>query len=171
MKGRLAVRGKEEKLNSQTNETREIQSKNLFKVRPLTFKFQIVQLITIIAENGRWLARSSDIGEQQIWGTKCSCCPNLDYKKPFHFLISWKQWTGTTVSCTAIPALGLMTGKNLESPDCRLNFLPRPTVTQSQIQSMFFISCYWMDLVHNNMFEKMATIILLLMFCLIRFSS
>lgn len=45
---------------------------------------------------------------------------NLDYKKPFHFLISWKRWTGTTVSCTVLPALGLMTGKNLKSPDCRL---------------------------------------------------
>lgn len=60
--------------------------------------------------------------EQQIWGTKCNCCPNQDYKKSFHFLISWKQSTGTTVSCTALAALGLMTGENLS----RVNFLPRP---------------------------------------------
>lgn len=32
------------------------------------------------------------------------------------------------MSCTALPALGLMTEKNLKSPDCRVNFLPRPKV-------------------------------------------
>lgn len=66
------------------------------------------------------VALITDIRESRIRGTGCNCCPNLDYKKSFHFLISWKQWTGTTVSCTALPALELMTGKNLKSPDCCL---------------------------------------------------
>lgn len=52
--------------------------------------------------------------------------PNLDYIKPCQCLISWKQWTGTTVFCTAVPALGLMKVKNFKPPDCRLRFLPGP---------------------------------------------
>lgn len=63
--------------------------------------------------------------------------PNLDYKKPFHFLIRWKQWTGTIVNCNALPALELMTGKNLKSSDCCLNFLPRPGHFQRPVREEY----------------------------------
>lgn len=33
-----------------------------------------------------------------------TAAPNKN-KKSFHFLISWKQWTGTVVSFTALPLL------------------------------------------------------------------
>ena len=108
--------GKRGKMCSQRKEMREVEISSNHR------------LITITAWNGRWLAKGSDIREQQNEAENATAAPNLDYKKPFHFLISWKQWTGTTVSCTALPALGLMTEKNLKSPDCRVNFLPWPKV-------------------------------------------
>lgn len=122
MRGRKNTKNEREAGNAMDRERRNCKTSER---REMSLKYDLWPVILSNSSADynhyrKWLLLITDIRESWIWGTGCNCCPNLDYKKPFHFLISWKQWTGTTVSCTALPALELMMGKNLKSPDCCL---------------------------------------------------
>lgn len=60
---------------------RDILSKNLIQIRFLTSPFPHNSADYSHYRRWRLAGLCSDISELQIWGSKCSDCPNLDYKK------------------------------------------------------------------------------------------